>query len=133
MPTVDDLKNSNYLTQKDVDPPVLATIDRWEKTNVAKDGAEPEMRFCLVFRELDKPMTLNVTNGQIIASIIGSPDFNDWCGHMIVLYKDPNISFGGKLVGGIRVRAPKAGYSKQQQISKSQEMEPPVDDSDIPF
>ena len=128
MPSVDDLKTSNYLTQRDVDPPILVTIERWEKTNVAKEGADPEMRFCLKFREQEKPMTLNVTNGNIIAAIVGSANFDDWPGNVIVLYKDPNIVFAGKLVGGIRARAPKPGY-----IAESQVEETPPDDSDIPF
>ena len=29
----------------------------------------------------------------------------DWLGQQIVLYTDPNVSYGGKLVGGIRIRA----------------------------
>jgi len=128
MPNVDDLKTSNYLTQRDVDPPIIVTIDRWEKTNVAKDGAEPEMRFCLKFKEQEKLMTLNVTNGNIIAAIVGSSDFDDWINQVIVLYKDPNISYAGKLVGGIRVRAPKAGYTAQQQTA-----EPEPEEDDCPF
>lgn len=104
-PNVDDLKQSRYLAQKDVDPPVLVTIQGYEEINLAKDGAEPQMRWILRFKELDKPMTLNTTNGQIIAAIIGSGEFDDWMGHKIVLYRDPNISFGGELVGGIRCRA----------------------------
>jgi hypothetical protein len=131
MPTVDDLKDSNFITQKDVDPPILVTIESWEKTNIAKEGADPEIRFCLRFKGHEKPMTLNVTNGNIIASIVGSRDFDDWPGHIIVLYRDPNVSFAGKIVGGIRVRAPKPGYSKQQQLEEP-EPEPPIDD-DIPF
>ncbi len=59
------------------------------------------------FQEVDKPCVLNSTNGQIIASITKSEDTDNWAGHKIVLYDDPNVSFGGKLVGGIRVRAPR--------------------------
>lgn len=74
---------------------------------MAKEGSEPEMKYCIIFEELDKPMVLNATNGQIIASITGSEDTDGWPGKKIVLYDDPNVSFGGKLVGGIRCRAPK--------------------------
>jgi hypothetical protein len=107
MPNINDLKQSNFLTQKDVDPPVLVTIQSCKQVNVAKEGADPEYRWALTFNELEKPMTLNLTNGQIIAAMIGSEEINDAVGHKIVLYRDPNIMFAGKLVGGIRCRAPK--------------------------
>jgi hypothetical protein len=128
MPSVDDLKSSNFITQKDVDPPVLATIDHWEKTNIAKEGAEPEMRFTLHFKEFDKPMTLNVTNGNLIASIVGSRDFDSWAGQVIVLYRDPSIMFAGEMKGGIRVRAPKPGYTANQQAQEPERVE-----DDVPF
>jgi hypothetical protein len=126
MASIHDLKSSNFLTQKDVERPVLATISSWERVNVAKEGAEPEYRYALHFRELDKPMTLNITNGQIIAAFLGSEEFDDWVGHKIVIYRDPNIMYGGKMVGGIRVRAPKAGYQQP-------EPEPEPEDENIPF
>ena len=103
---VDDLKQSRFLTQGDVDPAVLVTIRSDEKVNVSREGADPELRYALHFDELDKPMTINSTNGQIIAAILGSRKSMNWVGQQIVLYRDPNVSFGGQLVGGIRVRAP---------------------------
>lgn len=106
-PNVNDLKQSNFLTQNDVDPPVLVTIQSCKQVNVAREGAEPEYRWCLTFHELEKPMTLNVTNGLIIAAMIGSDEINDSIGHKIVLYREPNIMFGNKLVGGIRCREPR--------------------------
>lgn len=107
MPNIHDLKKSNFLTKNDVTPPKLATIRGYDEANVAKEGAPQEMRWVLHFDELDKPLVLNSTNGQIIAGITKSEDFEGWIGTKIVLYFDPNISFGGRLVGGIRVRAPK--------------------------
>jgi len=126
MPSVDDLSQSNFITQRDVDPPIFVTITKWDKQNVAKEGAEPDYKYCLHFNQLDKPMTLNKTNGLIIAEIVGSPDFDDWIGKSIVLYRDENIMFAGQRKGGIRVRKPKEGYQEPEPT-------PPVDSSDIPF
>jgi len=110
MPNVDDLKQSRFLTQRDVDPPVLVTIKSYEQMNVARQTAEPDMRYILYFQELDKPMTLNSTNGQLIRAITGSnpladDEFDEWIGKKIVLYREPNVSFGGEVTGGIRCRA----------------------------
>jgi hypothetical protein len=75
--------------------------------NVAKEGDKPELKWCLIFREYEKPMVCNSTNAQLIAQFSGRTNSDNWGGLKIVAYDDPNIAFGGKLVGGIRVRAPK--------------------------
>lgn len=104
---ISGLKQSKFLTRADVGRGKLVTIQRVFQENVAKEGAPEEMRWCIEFGEAEKPMVLNSTNGQIIASITKSEETDNWTGCKIVLYDDPNVSFGGKLVGGIRVRAPR--------------------------
>lgn len=104
-PNVNDLSNSNFVAKKDVDPPILVTIQSYEEINVAREGVEPDIQWALRFRELEKPFILKPTNGNIIAAITGSEDFNEWIGWQIVLWIDPTVSFGPKLVGGVRVRA----------------------------
>lgn len=101
------LKQSKFLTRADVGRGILVTIREIFQDNVAKEGAPEELRWCLSFDEAEKPMVLNSTNGQIIAGITKSDETDNWLGQKIVLYDDPNVSFGGKLVGGIRVRAPR--------------------------
>lgn len=107
MASINDLKSSKFLKREDIGPGALVTITSVHQINVAKEGAPEEMKWCLEFAELDKPMVLNSTNGQIIAGITGISDDieNGWLGKKIVLYDDPNVTFGGKLVGGIRCRA----------------------------
>jgi len=107
MASINDLKTSKFLKQEDVGEGVPVTIRALSKENVAKEGAEPEYKWTLHFEEFDKPLVLNSTNGQIIAKITGFEDDIEikWIGTKVVLYADPNVSFGGKLVGGIRVRA----------------------------
>ena len=101
------LKQSKFLTRADVGRGMLVTIRGVHQENVAKEGAPEELRYCLQFDETEKPMVLNSTNGQIIAGIIKSEETDNWTGQKVVIYDDPNVSFGGKLVGGIRVRAPR--------------------------
>ena len=128
-PSVQDMKKSKFLTQKDVDRPLLVTIDGFEEVNVAKEGAEADYKWALSFKELDKPLVLNSINAQIIGKTFNCDDeLNDSIGKKIVLYVDPNVSFGGKLTGGIRVRAPK----QAAQAIPEPEEQSPVDDS-IPF
>ena len=106
-----DLRTSRSLKKEDVGVGVLVTISGITQENVAMDGAEPDMRACLHFRELDKPLVLKSTIGQIIAKIAGTEDDieHTWVGVRVVLYNDPNVMFKNQIVGGIRVRAPKPG------------------------
>ena len=106
---INQLKESNYLKKEDCDPPILVTIDHLDQKNVAMEGDAADMKHCLHFKEDLKPMILNSTNAQLIARAVGSEETDDWTGKQIVLFKDDNVSFGGKLVGGIRVRSKKSG------------------------
>ena len=132
MPTIDDLKKSNYVSKRDVEPPILVTITGYQEVNVALEGYEPDLRWALTFRELEKPFVLNSTNGQIIAAITGSGDLNDWKGKQIVLYNDPNVSFRGKLTGGIRCRAPRHQTEPDAPEPKHSELPTTFDDG-APF
>lgn len=138
MPHINELRDSKFLKQADVTPPVLVTIKDCIQENVAKEGAPEQMKWCLTFHEVEKPLVLNSTNGQIIAGVCGSENTEDWAGHKVVLFADPTISFQGKLVGGIRARAPKvkaAAPIQPKPVAKP--VPPPVDpgqeESDTPF
>ena len=133
---VSELKQSKFLTKNDVMPPVLVTMREVTPVNVAQEGAEPDNKFALHFDELEKPLVLNSTNGQIIAAITGSQESEGWAGKKIVLYNDPNISFGGKLTGGIRCRAPKNAPVTTTALQDAKQGAPapaPVESDDVPF
>ena len=104
---ITNFTESKFLRKADVDPPVLVTIGELEQVNVSMPGQPAELKWALHFAELEKPLIMNSTNAELIGNITGSEDTDGWIGRKIVLYKDDNVSFGGKLVGGIRARAPK--------------------------
>ena len=131
MPNVNDLKSSKFLTKHDVEPPILVTIKSYETLNVAMESQAEEVKWCLNFNEVDKPLVLNMTNGQLISAITGSGDFDNWIGKQIVLFNDKTVMFAGKLTGGIRVRASKGGQSNPEYVGD--EPDPPPQDSEIPF
>jgi hypothetical protein len=131
---INDLKSSKFLKKEDVGVGSLVTISALTRENVAMEGAEPDMKAVLHFEEFDKPLVLNSTNGQIIASITGFGDDieKNWIGHKIVLFSDPNISFNGRLVGGIRARAPKAGSVPDKVLPQLPKQATPPQDA-LPF
>jgi len=107
MPHISEMKESKFLRKEDVGKGLLVTIANCVKQNTAMEGAPREDKWCLLYRELEKPHVLNMTNANICAQVFGSEDTDDWIGKQIVLYVDPNVSYGGKIIGGIRMRKPK--------------------------
>lgn len=135
MPNVNDLKKSRFLAIKDVEPPVTVTITKYEKINVALETQEPDERWCLYFRELAKPLALNVTNGMLLKAITGSDDFDNWIGKKVVLFNDESVMFAGEFTGGIRIRAIQTtatgGQSNPDYVGD--DPSPPPTDDDIPY
>jgi len=112
---ISGLSESNYLKKEDVMPPITVTISGLEQKNMAKEGEPVENKYILTWMENIKPMVLNMTNGQLIAHVLGSEETDDWRGKQITLYNDPSVSFGGKLTGGIRVQIPAGNPAPVQQ------------------
>ncbi len=104
---IGEMKESKYLKKEDVGAGKLVTISGMEQQNVAMEDQPPEMKWIIHFKEFQKGMVLNWTNIQLIAKAVGDEETDAWAGKQIVIYEDENVSFGGKLVGGIRCRAAK--------------------------
>ena len=131
MPKISEMRESKFLKKDDVGRGVLVTIAGCSLHNVAMEGAAPDPKWCLTFHELDKPLVLNSTNIQVCAQICESEDTDHWMGKKIVLYTDPNVTYAGKLVGGIRVRKPKPSAVPPPPPPVA--TGPELTDDDIPF
>lgn len=97
---------SKFLKKEDLDAETgnLVTITGLEQENVALADAEEELKWCMRFKEFKKPLVMNSTNIQLTVKALGTDETEEWPEKKIVLYVDDNVSFGGKLVGGIRIR-----------------------------
>lgn len=136
MPKTSEMRESKFMKQGDVGAGALMTVAGCNPHNVAKEGAEQEMKWCLEFEESEKPLVLNSTNIQLCERIFGSDDTDAWVGRKLVLYTDPNVSFQGKVVGGIRVRAPKlkaAAGVAAKPVAPPPPIAEELTDEDIPF
>jgi hypothetical protein len=140
MPNLNDLAESKYLKKEDVVPEVNVTIAGYEEVDVSKESDAARMKWVLTFKELDKPLVLNKTNGNRLAKITGSGDFDDWVGKKVRLYNDEMVEYAGKITGGIRIK-PVAGTTpdttsqlqpETQQVCDDAGLKP-VSDDDIPF
>ena len=106
---IGEMKESKYIKKEDVGSGKTVTIMRLDQQDVSMENEPESMKWTIYFKEFDKGMVLNWTNMQLIARATGSEETDDWVGKQIELYDDPNVSFGGKLTGGIRVRVPYQG------------------------
>jgi hypothetical protein len=127
MPKTAEMHSGKYLTKEDVGRGILVTVKSVVKRNVGLDDENPELKWCLILHEVDKPFILNVTNIDHCEEILGSDDTDQWLGKRLVLFIDPNVLYAGKRVGGIRVRAPKPGAVPPPPpvVTELDESEPP--------
>jgi hypothetical protein len=126
---VGDMIESKYLKQSDVQDETAVTVAALKKVNVARDDEDPDYKWTIKFNEFAKPMVLNVTNLKRMAKALGD-DTDDWLGNQVILFVDPDIEFGGNVVGGLRIK----GMRKQVAGAKPKTVDDVNDElNDIPF
>lgn len=139
MPKIHEMIESKFLKKEEAGEGILATIAGTEKRDVGTES-EPEQKWVLLLEEY-KPLVLNSTNLALLEKAFGSDDTDDWTGKKVVLFNDENVSFGGKLTGGVRVdvNRTKAYHRKQEKApatpAPAAKGRPSFDDltDDVPF
>lgn len=104
MARTSEMIESKYLKQSDFPDPLIVTVSKVGKVDLAKEGEKPQPKWAVRFKEFDKPMILNGTNIQLLEKACGSDDTDDWIGKEVIVYTDESVSFGGQVVGGLRIR-----------------------------
>jgi len=140
---ISKLAEGRFLRKEDIGNGILVTFSHLTQENMSQDGQPADMQFVAHWQEANvKPMVLKITNAQLIAAFLGSDDTDDWVGKKIVLYHDPTIMMGHKLVGGIRARAPRnqpqanpvpAPVQSSPMPHALRETEPADNQDDVPF
>ena len=127
MALVKDMIPSSYLKQEDVAEDTIVTVQKIGQKNIAKEGDPPDTKWLVKFSEFEKPMVLNTTNIQGLANACGSQDTDDWRGKEVIIYVDPNVSYGGKVTGGLRIRRNVTAAVARKSVAPSNVAD------DIPF
>jgi len=113
---------SDYLKKEDVgEDGVNLTIKGFKKVQVEGDNGEEEKIAMFFAEENYKPLLLNITNKNRLKIATGQDTVEGVKGKVINVYNDPYVEFGGKITGGVRIRAAVGG-------TKSPELE-----SNVPF
>ncbi len=100
-----DLNGNEYTLQ----------IKKVQKGKVTGSGGKSSSKGMIWFEGKEKPLGAGTTILSTIAALYGN-DTRTWIGRWITIYADPNVSFGGQKVGGVRVRPviPTEPTSKEQ-------------------
>ena len=111
MPTI---TTGKYLKREELtEDGTLHKVIAVEQQPVSNPDGSSDEKWVLMLSGL-KPMILNATNIRIAVSAFGTAETDDWTGKTIIAYDDPEIEFGGKIVGGVRLRAvPKKRAAKK--------------------
>ncbi len=128
MAKVSDMVDSKYLKQADVPDPVIVTVKAVRRINIAKDGDPEELKWAVMYSEFNKPMLLNSTNIKLLEKACGSDDTDDWKGKEVIVYTDDSVSFGGQVVGGLRIRKQQAAPARKPAMQAAA-----VEEDDIHF
>lgn len=134
MAKIGEMIESKYLKQSDFPDPLIVTVEKVGKINLAKEGEKPDVKWAVRFKEFNKPMVLNSTNIQLLAKACDSDDTDDWLGKEVIVYTDESVSFGGQVVGGLRIRRQGQAPTKAK-VGGSEKTGTGFDDmdDDIPF
>lgn len=96
---------TKYLSKDDIKAPTVGIIDNVINETLGS-GDDQEVKPVMYFKSgIEKPIVINNTNWINVESVYGD-DSDNWIGKPIEAWVDPNVSFGGKRIGGLRLREP---------------------------
>ena len=84
-----------------------------EEINASDGGTET--KWILYLSDL-KPLIMNATNIRSAVAAFASSETDTWPGKKIIVYDDESVEFGGKVVGGVRLRAIPAKGKKPTSV-----------------
>lgn len=97
-----ELFPSRFLKKEDVPHRIVATIQSITEETVKTDHGNEGKN--VINLSGMKPMILNKGNATVLYEAYGEPI--GWPGKQVEVYADPNVMFGGKRVGGLRLAIP---------------------------
>jgi hypothetical protein len=95
---------SKYLAKEDAGEDGLILTVKGVRMETLETDEGNEDKVVLHFQENVKPMVLNRTNAQLLGLATGAKTAGEAKGKKIVVYSDPTVVFGGKPVGGLRIK-----------------------------
>jgi hypothetical protein len=98
--------DSAYLRKEDFPLQRILTVSDVREEEVTAPGKKPKRKIVIYLEEVEKGLVLNQANGDVLFEMTGFEDPEQWIGQRVEVYNDPNVTYAGKRVGGIRLREP---------------------------
>lgn len=93
---------SSYLTADDVRKPKLLNVEQVAEESIGNDSKPKLVLYGRDDAEGDEvKIALNKSNISRLIEIFGTDETDDWVGSMVVVFRDPNVMFNNRKVGGI--------------------------------
>ena len=99
-------RGGSYLKVADLDGREVNVTIEGIALEMVGEGDKAKEKLVARFEGKSKGLVLNDFNNEVIEQAFG-PNTEDAVGGHVILYVDPEVRFGGKKVGGIRIRLPK--------------------------
>lgn len=120
--------NSKYMKKEDVpEDGVDLTIKHFTKEVVKGDDGEEQKAAVHFVEDGYKPLLLNQTNIARIKAATGEKTVEGVKGKKVKVFCDPFVEFGGRMVGGVRIK--KADAQPDPRLASGGEL----NESNIPF
>jgi hypothetical protein len=105
MNSFSELSNKRFFGTDDVrEQAVVATIKGFGREEMEDNDGGTQKVSVMHLEGQDRAVILKTTTLNTLKDLFGTP--NEAVGKPIELYFDPSVSFGGKRVGGLRLRSP---------------------------
>ena len=84
----------------------FSTIKDWELVEFKDQKTDTLQKKLALIVDDDQKFLLNKENTRTLIDAFGTQETDEWVGRFVEVYFEPNVTFGGKRVGGLRVRIP---------------------------
>lgn len=129
---LDQAYGSKFLSAADIgNRKVRTKIVKVRKEELRGNDGTKRVRFVLYFEGIDKGLVLNGVNKDRLVASHGKVPAR-WIGASVGIYVDPDVVFGGKKTGGIRLRVMEPFQAKPVPAAKSKPVSKPVVTEEAP-
>jgi hypothetical protein len=128
MPDLETLYPGRFMKKEALPAPKVIRITKVTQVTLEGDKGD-ELKATIHYRdhEGDGEIVWCKTNAKLTAAALDERDYTKWPGHLLTIYHDPRVRFGGKTVGGIRVfGSPEMKAPKRIEIEMPRRKKPEV-------
>jgi hypothetical protein len=109
---LNSISNSKFLAKGDVGRGILAVI-----AGFSFEEFDGEKKLIMSFVTAGvKPMVVNKINRNRLIDALQTSDSSLMIGRQVVIYCDDTVEFGGRVVGGLRIRAPRPQATPEPEL-----------------